>query len=162
MRSSDRIFIQYTGSAYPGLTRLFGSRSRLINALSAHISHNGRCRSEEYMRARAACQGAITICAVTRLAELPPIGPGAEVVLLWADANGVGWRPVERKLMRSGARISVLTGRGRSFELTPRRWRMVQYRRLLEKYLVGEVLFTIVFFAMTPWLTGWDWIHGER
>ena len=162
MGSDDRIFIQYSGPAYPCLAKLFGSRRRLINALATHISHNGQRRTQDYMEALASHHGAGAIRSVSGIAELPPIGSGTDVVLLWADANGLGWRPLERKLLRSGARVSVLTGRGRLFELTPRRWRAFQYRRVLEKYLVGEVLFTIVFFLITPWLVAWDWMHGRR
>lgn len=64
--------------------------------------------------------------------------------------------------MRSGARLFVLNGRGRSFELTGSRWRGVQWRRFLQKYLIGEILFVIGFGAITPWMIVWDWLHGRK
>ena len=162
MSSNQRVFFSYSGSSYPGLARLLGAESRLIRALSTHISHNGRCRSQEYMRALATEHGAVAVQEIKGPKELPSIEAGSEVVLLWADANGVGCRPVERRLMRAGARVSVLTGRRRMFELSPRRWRALQYRRVLEKYLVAEALFTAAFFLVTPWLIAWDWARGRK
>jgi hypothetical protein len=160
--SSDAVFIQYCGPVYPGLARVLGSRNRLIAALSTHIAHNGRCRITEYMNALAAEHGAREVRGVTRASELPSVTAGAEVVLLWTDANGIGCSPLERALYRSGARIWVLNGRRRLFELTPGRRRLLQCRRALEKYMLGEALFTIVFFLITPGLVAWDAVRGRR
>ena len=131
MATDGRVFIQYTGPVYPGLTKLFGPGSRFVARLLTHISHNGRARSAEYMRALAVANGAGSVLAIARASEVPRLGAGSEAVLLWPDANGLGWGPVERKLMRSGARISVLSGRRRSFELTATRWRGIRFRRLV-------------------------------
>jgi hypothetical protein len=160
--SSDAVFIQYNGPVYPGLARVLGSRNRFITALSTHIAHNGRCRTTEYMNALAAEHGAREVRLVARPSELSPVTPGAEVVLLWTDANGIGCSPLERALNRSGARIWVLNGRRRLFELTPERRRLLQCRRALEKFLLGEVLFTILFFLITPGLVAWDAVRGRR
>jgi len=160
--SNDTIFIQYNGPVYPGLAKVMGSHNRLIAALSTHIAQNGRCRTIEYMNALASEHGAREVRMVTQASELPRIRNGAEVVLLWADANGIGCSPLERQLKRQGARILVLNGRRRFFELTPRRRRLLQCRRALEKFLLGEVLFTIVFFLVTPGLLAWDALRGRR
>jgi hypothetical protein len=160
--SDHTIFIQYSGPVYPGLAKVIGSRNRLIAALTTHIAHNGRCRTLEYMSALAAEHGAREVRLVTCTSELPPMKRGAEVVLLWADANGIGCSPLERALKRSGVHISVLNGRRQFFELTPGRRRAMQCRRVMEKFLLVEVLFTILFFVITPALVVWDAIHGRR
>jgi hypothetical protein len=160
--SNHTIFIQYNGPVYPGLARVVGSRNRLIAALSTHIAGNGRCRTIEYMKVLAAEHGAREVLPVACASVLPPIRRGAEVVLLWTDANGIGCSPLERALKRRGARVWVLNGRRRFFELTPGRRRLLLYRRALEKFLLGEVLFTLVFFLITPALVAWDAVRGRR
>jgi hypothetical protein len=162
MYTDNRTFILYSGPAFPAMARVFGGHSRVIRALSTHISHNGRCRSEAYMKALAAEHGAGPVQVITKAAELPQIDRNDDVVLLWADANGVGCRAVERRLLRMGARVFVVNGRRRSFELTPQRWWAIQCCRVLEKYLIGEVIFIIGFVLVTPWLIGWDWVHGRK
>jgi hypothetical protein len=160
--SNDAIFIQFNGPAYPGLARVMGNRNRLIGVLSTHIAHNGRCRTIEYMNALPAEHGARDVRLVTRASELHPVRHGAEVVILWTDANGIGCSPLEGALKRQGARIWVLNGRRRLFELTPERRRHLLCRRALEKFLLGEVLFTMVFFLVTPGLVAWDAVRGRR
>jgi hypothetical protein len=113
--SDSTIFIQYNGPVYPGLARIAGAGNRLLAALSTHIAHNGRCRTIEYMNALAAEHGARDVPLVAYASELPPVRDGAEVVLLWTDANGIGCSPLERALKRSGARFWVLNGRQRFF-----------------------------------------------
>ena len=160
--SNDAIFLQYDGPVYPGLARIVGSRNRLTAALSTHIAHNGRCRTVEYMNALAVEHGAREVYLVKHASELPLVGNGAQVVLVWRDANGIGCSPLERELKRSGARIWVLNGRHRLFELTSGRRRLLRFRRALEKFLIGEVVFTIVFILITPGLVAWDALQGRR
>jgi hypothetical protein len=154
------VFIQFTGPLYPVFDKLFGPR--LGRALTRHIALNGRARSPEFMRELAAAHGAGTIVTIAAPAELPALPPGSDAVLLWPDANGLGWRPIEKKLLRGGVRVWVLSGRRRRFELTRRCWRAFEYRRVLEKYLVGEMVFAAAFLLMTPFLTVWDLLRGRK
>jgi hypothetical protein len=88
-----------------------------------------------------------------------------EIVLLWPDGNGYGWWPIERAVLRHKApraRVSVLNGRSRRFELTPRLLAGYRLRRFLERFWVGEFAFTVAFLALSPFLVGWDLIKGRR
>jgi len=163
MPGADRVFILYAGSAYPRLEGLLGTSSALVRSLTNHISLNGRCRTVEFMEKLAREQGAEDIHVIKSAgADLGFVSPDREILLLWTDAIGVGCRPLERRLLKPGGRVTVLTGRRRTFELTRRRWRSLQFRRVLEKYLIGEMFFTAMFLVTTPALVVWDWLRGRR
>jgi hypothetical protein len=157
------VFITYTGSPYPVAGKLLGADSRIVSALTGRINMHTRSRPLEYMKALAEEQGATDL----RVLKSPdgdfgPIASGSDVVLLWPDPIGTGCQHLERRLMRTGAKITVVTGRKRTFPLTGARWRKVRFRRFMEKYLVAEFAFLGVFCVVTPFLVIWDLARGKR
>jgi hypothetical protein len=161
--NTGRVFVIYNGPTYPRLSGLLGSESGIVRSLTTHIDHNGRCRTLEFMRTLASEHGAESVKVVSSGEDRLELGKrGSEVVLLWKDAIGAGCGPLEKRILRSGAHVTVVTGRRRTFELTRERWRKLRFRRALEKCLVGEILFTVVFFVASPGLVAWDWMRGRR
>lgn len=93
------------------------------------------------------------------------ISDADRVVLLYADAIGLGWGGVERSIRRrapQGAELRVLNGRRRDFALDAGMRRGLQLRRIMERTLAGEAFFTLAFLALTPFLTATDRIRGRR
>ena len=87
-----------------------------------------------------------------------------EIVLLWPDGNGTGWSRLERTILdekRPSARVIVLNGRRRRFELDRTRWRRFRARRFVQKALVGELVFGLLFVVVTPWLWLADLVRGR-
>lgn len=75
------------------------------------------------------------------------------VVLLYPDAIGLGYLPVERQIARvrkAWAAVRVLNGRRRGFLLTPSVLAGLWLRRMLSRLLVGELVFTVFFVLITP------------
>jgi hypothetical protein len=89
----------------------------------------------------------------------------SEIVLLWPDGNGLGWGRLEREVFRRkqpSTRLTVLNGRRRSFVLNRGQWRTTRVRRFIEKSLVTEAAFTVVFAVTSPFLLAWDMARGRR
>lgn len=84
------------------------------------------------------------------------------VVLLYPDATGLGWAPVERALLGGGAEVRVLNGRRRDFALDPATRRRLRLRRVAETALLGEALMTAAVVVATPFLLTWDLLRGRR
>lgn len=87
------------------------------------------------------------------------------IVLLYPDAIGLGFGPLERRLRASlpmGATVHVLNGRRRSFALDGATCRALMLRRAIKRLLLGEMVFSLVFVAMTPILLVADWMRGRR
>jgi hypothetical protein len=87
------------------------------------------------------------------------------VVLLWRDGNGTGWFPIERRVfgdINGDARLLVLNGRRRQFELTRRAWSSYVMRRAIGKSLIPETLFMLWFVVTSPFLMTWDLLRGHR
>ena len=87
------------------------------------------------------------------------------VVLLWRDGNGTGWFPIERRVfgeVNGDARLLVLNGRRRQFELTRSVWSAYLMRRAVGKSLIPETLFTLFFVVTSPFLLTWDLLRGHR
>ena len=134
----------------------------------SRASRAKRCpRDADYLRGLAARH----LDSSCRLVEVPEaldpqlLRSADEIVLLWPDGNGYGWSPVEWAVFRHKAplaHVSVLNGRGRHFELTPRVLASYRLRRTLERFWVGELAFTVTFLAFSPLLVGWDLIKGRR
>lgn len=87
-----------------------------------------------------------------------------EVVLLYPDAIGLGFMPIERIVMRykrSWAGVTVLNGRRRKFLLNNATRRALRLRRLLEWTMLPELVFLPVFMVVTPlfWLA--DLLRGR-
>ena len=87
------------------------------------------------------------------------------LVLLYPDAIGLGFGAIERKVRRARKgreTAQVLTGRRRRFALTRAVRRGLLMRRLLERTMLGELLFGIVFVVTTPLLLTFDLVRGRR
>ncbi|MEE2753706.1 MAG: hypothetical protein VX910_06955, partial [Candidatus Latescibacterota bacterium] len=91
-------------------------------------------------------------------AELSPEGVDRyqEITLLYSDAIGIGWGAIERKLRRLGIPLTVLNGRGRSFELDRKTRRSLRFRRFLERVWGAEILFSAAFFITLPFVLAAD------
>jgi len=86
------------------------------------------------------------------------------VVLLYPDAIGLGFAPIERRIAPSKkdwTTVRVLNGRRREFVLTPAVAASLRWRRALSRLMVGEILFTLVFIIATPAFLILDFI-GRR
>jgi hypothetical protein len=92
-------------------------------------------------------------------------GPAAEVVLLYPDAIGQGFGPLERwcREHRSTARPpEVLNGRRRRMALDAKTRRALGLRRVLERIPLLELASIPVFVVGTPFLLVWDLLRGHR
>ncbi|HET6865346.1 MAG TPA: hypothetical protein VFH80_05460 [Solirubrobacteraceae bacterium] len=117
-------------------------------------------RDEAYMRALFAER-----YADGRLGGPADVSGAEQIVLLYPDAIGVGWRPVERAVMRRaapGAELRVLNGRRRDFVLDRRARFRLELRRLFETALIGEAAATVTFVLLTPVLLARDVLRGRR
>jgi hypothetical protein len=88
-----------------------------------------------------------------------------QIVLLYPDAIGLGWGPVERAVLRRaapGAEVRVLNGRRRDFVLDRRARFRLELRRWFETALIGEAAATVSFVLLTPVLLAWDVLRGRR
>ena len=86
------------------------------------------------------------------------------IVLLYPDSIGLGFSSIEiavRRRKRAGAAISVLNGRGRQFLLDGRMSRRLVLHRLLEKTMLGEAAFTLLFLLTTPIVLAVDLARGR-
>jgi hypothetical protein len=167
----SRIFIAYHDSAYPNALRSAWLPTAAVASLERHLQHPRNARSETYMRELVtAAYGDVPESAIVRVTpghRLPsiPWESVSEVVLLWPDGNGLGWGRLEREVFRRkrpSTRITVLNGRRRSFVLNRGQWRTIRVRRFIEKSLVTEAAFTVVFAVTSPFLLAWDMARGRR
>ena len=88
-----------------------------------------------------------------------------EIVLLWPDAIGHGWWPIERRVFAArgpATHVSVLNGRGRRFSATRTSLWAFRLRRAVERLWLGEVALTAALFLAAPLLVAWDAIRGHR
>lgn len=93
------------------------------------------------------------------------IAAARHVVLLWPDAIGYGWAPIERAVFRGkppGAPVTVVTGRRRRLDLTTRTLLAFRLRRLAERFWLGEAAFAAVLLLSSPFLVVWDLARGRR
>ncbi len=99
-------------------------------------------------------------------AELgPEVARADTLVLLYPDAIGLGFGALDRAVLRhaaEGARVAVLNGRRRLFELDRRTRRQLALRRFLERFMLGEALFALGFLCATPVLVAADLARGRR
>jgi hypothetical protein len=100
-----------------------------------------------------------------RLGTLDDVARAERVVLVYPDAIGVGWGPMERRVReraRQGTELRVLNGRRRDFALDGRTRRHLHLRRILETSLAGEALATVLFLLATGPLLAADLLRGRR
>jgi hypothetical protein len=91
--------------------------------------------------------------------------PSAErVVLLYPDAIGLGFRPIESQIlkMKPMSSVYVLNGRKREFRFTPSTRYALYGRRVLERGMVGEAVAVVLFLIATPVLWVIDRIRRHR
>jgi hypothetical protein len=161
---SATVFVFHDGKVYPSLERWSRQRphsvlGRTILKLSNHVRIGQSTRSREYMKTLAQSLfpefQASAKLTVGEDGFLPQIDwqRTSEVVLLWPDANGMGWRHIENQVFRnapSGTRITAVNGRRRRLALTRSRLAGLRWKRGLEKTLAFELAFTVAFVLITP------------
>lgn len=87
------------------------------------------------------------------------------VVLLYGDAIGIGFGPLEaavRPALAPGTGLRALNGRRRDFALTPSVLRGLRLRRVIERAMLGEWLAVAAFLIATPPLLIFDLARGRR
>lgn len=86
------------------------------------------------------------------------------LILLYPDAIGLGFDSVEKEIfdhLDKATEFHILNGRRRDFLLDKKVYRSLRLRRFLEKSMLGEFAFTLVFITVTPFLLVLDWIRGH-
>jgi hypothetical protein len=170
---SESVFVFHNAKVYPSLERWSRQRphsvlGRTILKLSNHVRNGQSIRSREYMETLAQSLfpefQASAMLTVEEDGFLPQIDwqRTSEVILLWPDANGMGWRGIENQVLRnapSGARITAVNGRRRRLALTRGRLTGVRWKRFLEKTLAFELAFTVAFVLITPALILSDFVR---
>lgn len=85
------------------------------------------------------------------------------VVLLYPDAIGLGFWPLERKLRKlQQGDLTALNGRRREFTLDARTRRALRRRRFLERAMILELVAVPALILATPVLALIDLIRGRR
>ena len=124
-------------------------------------------RSAEYMRALAVEHAGADVVFVDAADVMSSgrLDGAGRIFLLWDDAIGAGWGLGDLKVLMnapSSATVTVLNGRRRSFALTPRSLAGAWARRFLEASFLGELVFTIAFVIVSPFIVGLDLVRGRR
>lgn len=88
------------------------------------------------------------------------IASSDQVVLLYPDAIGLGFRKIEKSLQLSRS-PAVLNGRKRCFNLDTKTKVRLYYRRFLARTMLPEMLFTLLFLVSTPVLLAIDLLRGD-
>ena len=87
------------------------------------------------------------------------------VILLYSDSIGLGFYEIEARVSKSKrkwAAVRVLNGRKRKFLLSKSIQHSLRLRRVLERFVLAEILATFLFIAVTPMLVVFDWARGRR
>lgn len=113
-------------------------------------------RDAEYMRALFAERYPDGLLHVGDL-DPPPAGT---TVLLYPDAIGLGFTPLERRLR--GRKLHVLNGRRRDFALDARTLRRLRVRRLIERMMLGEAVMVPLVVALALPLAIFDALRGRK
>lgn len=155
--------------AFPDRPPSVVATSRLSGALAKFhkvARYRRNPRSADYMRALA--QSAFPGAEIIEVDGGVPAArlAGADaIVLLWADATGYGWTPIERAVFGArppGASVSALTGRRRNVELTGGTLLRYRVRRLVERLWLGEIAMGLALLLAAPILVAWDVARGRR
>ncbi len=122
-------------------------------------------RSTEYMRALLSDRLPEAVWVTTEDQDWATrIAEADQVVLLYPDAIGLGFMPVERVVMkrkRPWAGVTILNGRRRKFLLNAATKWALRLRRFLEWTMLPELLFVPIFVLVTPLLWAVDLIRGR-
>lgn len=81
------------------------------------------------------------------------------VLLIYPDALGLGWAPLESHLPT--VPVYVVNGRRRIFSLNASTSRRLRWRRLLANTRVTELLATIAIVPLAAGLAAWDALRGK-
>ena len=157
------LFIYHKGETYPGARLIPGRVLRMpFTKLSGYHEYRRSPRSFPYMRDLIASTiGNIEHVAVHDMAIVSQVSKFEQIILLWPDGNGMGWFDIERQIFkekRADARVYVLNGRRRLFELPRKQWRAFRLKRFLEKTFLLELGILLVFIVTAPFLALWDGI----
>jgi hypothetical protein len=170
---ADILYLDYTGSPYPVLSRWSSvpGLGTLLGRLTDDSVFRRHPRDARYMRELVGhAHGGQYLERVRQVSgprdlDAKALSSLRAVVLLWRDGNGTGWLPIERHVLRhtsGNARVLVLNGRRRQFELTPAARRAYLLRRFLGKSFVVEAAFFVGFLITSPFLFAWDQVRGHR
>ena len=161
------LLIYHKGPAYPG-ARWIPSRSvrMLFTKLGGYHAHRGNPRSLTYMKELVGRHmGDIDLVPMHDLSMLSQVSTVEQIILLWPDANGMGWFDIERQVFKqkkASSDVYVLNGRRRLFELQRNRWRAFRLKRFLEKSFLLEIGVLSLFMVTAPVLALWDGISERR
>ena len=155
------LLVYHKGKPYAG-TRWIPNRfiRILFEKLGGYHEYRGNPRSLEYMKGLVDHYlGKTDLVPTYDLSMLSRIPTVDQIVLLWPDANGMGWFDIERrvfKLKRASSDVYVLNGRKRLFGLSKIQWRLIRFKRFLEKSFLLEMGVLLLFIITAPILALWD------
>lgn len=85
-----------------------------------------------------------------------------QVVVVYPDALGLGWRSLEKHLLSTGKPILVVNGRRRVFSLDRAASREMRFRRFLAETRVVELLLGVVVVGIAFVFAVYDFVSGVR
>lgn len=87
-----------------------------------------------------------------------------DIVLLYPDAIGLGFTPIEQQIRRKApaAAVEILNGRRRQFTLDQKSRVGLRLRRFLEWTMLAELAAGLVIVAATPILLLIDFVRARR
>jgi hypothetical protein len=161
------LLIYHKGHAYQGARWIPNSSIRtFFTKLGGYHEYRGNPRALTYMKELVGRHmGSIDLAPAHDLSVLSQIPTVQQIVLLWPDANGMGWFDIERQVFKrnqSRNDVYVLNGRGRLFELSKQQWRAFRLKRFLEKSFLLEIGVLALFLVTAPMLALWDGISEKR
>jgi hypothetical protein len=153
--------------AYPDGSRRApsGPPNGFLDKLSRISRYKRNPRPPEYMRAAAAAHApGAEVIEIEGAVPRDRLARASEVVLLWPDAIGYGWTPIERQVFAAapGARVRAVTGRQRVIPLSGGSLMSMRLRRVAERLCLGEIAMGVALLATAPFLVAWDLVRGRR
>ncbi|WP_447983605.1 hypothetical protein [Nitrospira sp. Nam74] len=160
------LLIYHKGQAYPEARWIpIPSIRRLLTKLGGYHQYRGNPRSLAYMNELIRCQmGTVDLVPRHDLSLLSQVSTFEQIVLLWPDANGMGWFDIERRVFngrKAGSRVYVLNGRRRFFELPRKQWRLFRFKRFMEKTFLLEFVVLFLFLLTAPVMALWDSVSAR-
>ena len=104
--------------------------------LYAVVCGRANARTKQYMQTL--LQETFPKTQIKALEDIP--STVQEVILLYSDAIGLGFTPLEKSSQKRFQKISILNGRGRIFVLTSSVSRRLRLRRFFEKTFLIELI----------------------
>jgi len=159
------LFVYHKSEAYPG-ARLLPSRwlRLLFTKLGGFHEYRGSVRPLSYMKelvhSRIGKIDSVDTMEMPLLSQVD-VFQFRQIVLLWPDANGMGWFNIERQIFKrkqADTPVYVLNGRRRLFELPRKQWGAFRIKRFIEKTFLLEIGVLLLFIVTAPILAVWDGI----